>query len=717
MGGADDRVAAGADSAPASFAQGRYRVTRELGRGGQKVVYLVHDGTLHRDCALSLIKAEELRPEDVARLRHEAQALARMGAQPNVVTVFDLGEEAGRPFVVCEYVAGGDLADELARVGGPLPIERVLAIGRDLLRALSYVHERGVVHRDLKPRNVWLSEDGSAKLGDFGLALADDQSRLSVEGALAGTPAYAAPEQLEDRAVDGRADLYALGCVLYELCAGRPPFQGTLPAIVSQHLHAAPRPPSAFNPAVEPSLERFVLRLLAKSPDERPRSAKEALAELEQATTPPSAGTPIARPERPEPPPPRKPRSLRWAPALLLPIAALVALGIARRAPPAPSSRRVAVLATREPGGTIDPATGWALASRLVEEVDHYREFRPVSAAGVLAARITLLGQTATVPDEASAVTLARRVGADTVASVALGGTGAADLTVSLHIFGTDDPASGTASPRERIRPGDLDGDAPQRLGAKLVQALARQWRLGGLTDEAAGVAPQRVSFDAYRTFTEASEYFLIGRYDQSERLARQATQAAPDNALFHAALSCAINYQAGREAEAEAEVTRAAALAGKLTSRHDKLMVEQDRLWVEADRARRRGDTRTERELVPRVLSTNLELARTFGDPMGYLYAAAVEQYFNSNVARARALYADARRVAPSLYPSYSEEAKLVRGDGKSEAGNREAARILWTYITCYPDSELTPIARGDAHTMGLPQPSGALPCPTPSD
>src|SRR6185503_19774788 len=153
-----------------SFANGRYVVRRELGKGGQKVVYLVEDTALHRQCALALMEAAVLQPEDVTRLRNEAQTLARMGAQPHVVTVFDIGEEAGRPYLVCEYVAGRDLADALRKNGGAFPLSRALSIAADILRGLVAAHERSVVHRDLKPSNVWMDEAGAAKLGDFGIA-------------------------------------------------------------------------------------------------------------------------------------------------------------------------------------------------------------------------------------------------------------------------------------------------------------------------------------------------------------------------------------------------------------------------------------------------------------------------------------------------------------------------------------------------------------------
>lgn len=264
------------------FANGRYRVTRVLGRGGQKLVYLVHDTRLKRPCALSILQPGAFDPAQLERFRQEAEALARFGSHPNVVTIYDLGEEDGLPYVLCEFVDGGDLRT-LIEGNERLPVVRVLGIARDICRALAFAHEHGVVHRDVTPANIWLMRDGTVKLGDFGLALATGGARLSAPGAVLGTAAYLAPEQALGKAVDGRSDLYALGCVLYELFTGVPPFVGDSPLeVVSQQVHADPVPPDAQNPELGPKLGALVLRLIAKDPDDRPASARALLVELER---------------------------------------------------------------------------------------------------------------------------------------------------------------------------------------------------------------------------------------------------------------------------------------------------------------------------------------------------------------------------------------------------------------------------------------------------
>ena len=272
-----------------TFASGRYTVRRLLGEGAQKTVYLVHDRELDRDCALSLIKTELLNPEDLGRLRREAQAMARL-THANIVTVHDIGEEGGRPYIVCEYVSGGDLRDELRQTGGPFPLDRALDIAQDLCRALEVAHRRDIVHRDLKPENVWLTEDGSAKLGDFGIALTIGGTRLTIPGGIVGTAAYMSPEQALGREATPRSDLYSLGCVVYELVTGRPPFQGDdAIAVISQHINTRPVAPSRHNPDLPQALDALILSLLAKVPEERPKSGeavREALAALAAAGAP-----------------------------------------------------------------------------------------------------------------------------------------------------------------------------------------------------------------------------------------------------------------------------------------------------------------------------------------------------------------------------------------------------------------------------------------------
>ncbi len=286
---------------PKTFASGRFVVQRLLGEGGQKTVYLARDTQLDRDVAIAAIKTHGLDEAGIARVRREAQTLAGLGAQPHIVTMYDIGQEQGpdgrpAPYFVCEYIAGGDLERELRRAGGPLPLERVLAIGQDLCRALDVAHSRGILHRDLKPGNVWLTEDGHAKLGDFGLAMALGQSRLTEAGSIMGTASYMPPEQALGTEVDVRGDLYALGCLLYELVTGRPPFLGddTI-AVVSQHINTAPVAPSWHRADLPRALDALIERLLEKSPEERPQSAAQVLELLAAiAAAPAGVGVPTA---------------------------------------------------------------------------------------------------------------------------------------------------------------------------------------------------------------------------------------------------------------------------------------------------------------------------------------------------------------------------------------------------------------------------------------
>ena len=278
-----------------SFGDGRYRVSRLLGEGGKKRVYLARDSLLDRDVAPALIKTEGLDDVGRERIRREAQAMARLGEHPHIVPVLDLGEERGQPFIVSQYMAGGDVAELLGGAGGSLPIERVLELARGICGGLEFAHSKNVVHRDLKPSNVFLTEDGAAKVGDFGVALALDRSRLTQdEGSTPiGTPNYMPPEQAIGGEVTHRADLYSLGALLYELMCGRPPFVGDDPwVVITQHLGTPPVAPSWHTDACPPDLEALVLRLLEKSPDDRPESASEVLGILERIDAAQEGGQP-----------------------------------------------------------------------------------------------------------------------------------------------------------------------------------------------------------------------------------------------------------------------------------------------------------------------------------------------------------------------------------------------------------------------------------------
>jgi len=222
-----------------SFSGGRYQVERLLGEGGKKRVYLARDTSLGRDVAVSSIKTGTFDDPDQLRVRYEAEAMGTLGDHPNIVTVFDIGEEAGQLFMVSEYMAGGDLESKLARSeSSRMSVEDALRVAGQVCRALEHAHDNGIVHRDLKPGNIWLRKDGTAALGDFGLAIAQDRTRITQEGMMVGTVAYMPPEQALGRTPDARSDLYALGVTLYEMITGRTPFAGDdAVAIISQHIN------------------------------------------------------------------------------------------------------------------------------------------------------------------------------------------------------------------------------------------------------------------------------------------------------------------------------------------------------------------------------------------------------------------------------------------------------------------------------------------------
>ena len=254
----------------------RYRLEEELGRGGMGTVYRARDTALQRDVAVKLLSNTRLGTEGQARLTREAQIVAGLD-HPNIVTVHDVGEYEGQPFIVMQLLEGGTLHDRR-----PTSLDQILPIVRQVCQALDYAHQQGIIHRDLKPENVALAPDGTARLMDFGLARSV-ATRMTTEGTVMGTVDYMAPEQVLGKELDQRADLYALGVLLYELTTGRLPFSGDSPvAVISQHLHAPVVPPRAKDPAIPAWLDRLIARLLAKDRDDRPASAAEVLQVLEQ---------------------------------------------------------------------------------------------------------------------------------------------------------------------------------------------------------------------------------------------------------------------------------------------------------------------------------------------------------------------------------------------------------------------------------------------------
>jgi serine/threonine-protein kinase len=263
---------------------GRYRVERELGRGGMAKVFLGMDTVLGRTVAVKVL-APQFADDDgfVQRFRREAQAAASIG-HPHIVSVFDTGSDDGVHYIVMEYVEGRTLAEFLAGGGRILP-DRAIDIAMDVCQALEAAHARGVIHRDIKPGNIMLNPRGEVKVTDFGIArVTTTADTVAQTAAILGTASYLSPEQAQGQPVDARSDLYSLGCVVYEMVTGRPPFLGDSPvAVASKQVLEQPVPPSKLNSDVTPDLDAVILRALAKNPANRYQSAEEMRADLERA--------------------------------------------------------------------------------------------------------------------------------------------------------------------------------------------------------------------------------------------------------------------------------------------------------------------------------------------------------------------------------------------------------------------------------------------------
>jgi len=314
----------------------RYELEELVGSGGMSSVYRARDTLLERNVALKILHdTYGGDDESVERFRREARAVAQL-SHPNIVTVIDRGEDAGRQFIVFEYVAGENLKDVIRREG-PLPVRRALELTLQVAEGLSFAHHQGLVHRDVKPQNVLMNGDGSAKVTDFGIARSlDVEHGMTQTGTVLGTSNYIAPEQASGEPVDAHTDVYSLGVVLFEMLTGDVPYEGeNFVAVAMQHLHEPVPDVRARRPDVPPRVAAAVERAMAKEPRDRFASMDELAAALraclaeERAGDAPDGGATMVVPPPPRPAarsaaPPRGRRRSAW-PALLL-VAGLLAL-------------------------------------------------------------------------------------------------------------------------------------------------------------------------------------------------------------------------------------------------------------------------------------------------------------------------------------------------------------------------------------------------------
>ncbi|MDQ6830957.1 MAG: serine/threonine protein kinase, partial [Gemmatimonadota bacterium] len=532
---------------------GRYTIERELGRGGMATVFLAHDERHHRLVALKVLRAELTNAIGSERFTQEIRIVAGLH-HPHILAVFDSGEAEGVLYYVMPFVSGETLRQRLERER-QLPIEDALCIAEESADALAYAHERGIIHRDIKPENILLS-DGHASVADFGIArvmqgAADD--RLTSAGMIIGTPAYMSPEQATgEREVDGRSDVYSLGCVLYEMLAGAPPFRGhNAQAVVMQHVTADARPVREVRPSVSPAVEAILIRAMAKVPADRFTSAREmwnALRHPDGGPTRASIHVVSTAPGGPSPERRRRSRIMAAGSLLALTVvggAAVYGARHALRPPLSPSTFALSTLgAPQSPSSTARNAV-----TRLQEALREWTGAKTVPLDGKPPATIALALGAARDQRAGRLVVMEAEPAGDSV-----------DVLARVY-----DTAGDTALRDVRVRTHFPIATNDLRIAA-LAAAVVRENAAGPPED----VGTRSVT--AVNAYDRGRGSLALWDLDSAEHDLRRATVAQPDFAKANLWLAQTLAWQKKAPiVELRAAASRAASLATKLGA-HDSI-------------------------------------------------------------------------------------------------------------------------------------------------
>ena len=537
---------------------GRYDVERELGQGGMATVYLAHDLKHKRPVAIKVLSPEIAHTVGTDRFLREIEIAARL-THPHILPVFDSGAAEGALYYVMPYIQGESLRHRIQRER-QLPVADALRIAREIAHALDYAHRQGIVHRDVKPENVLL-EDGHAVVADFGVAraiAAAGESRLTGTGLAIGTPSYMSPEQSSGEVtVDGRSDIYALGCVLYEMLAGVPPFKGpSFQSLVRQHLMDTPRRVGTLRPEVSAEIQGVVERALAKTPDERWQTAADFAAVIDAAVTTPGRGVPRLAP-------PARRRLLAIAGGVAL--AALAAFLFLGRGGPALDPNLVAV----------------APFDVLVPELALWREglvdvlSRDLDGAGPLrtVAPTLVVRRWSGRADAPSAAALGRNTGARLTVFGQVLGAGGDSVRVNATLY---DVAASRALGEFQVR--DVS-DRIDRLADSLTMAVIRELGrtrpMGAVRLASIGSA----SLPALKAFLQGEQFYRRTDWDSAVAYYQRAIELDSGFALAWRRVGVALGWQrAGGDSTSRIYHLRAGALNHGLSPR-ESLLVTADSL------------------------------------------------------------------------------------------------------------------------------------------
>lgn len=557
---------------------GRYQIIEELGRGGMGRVYKVLDTKIQEKVALKLIQPEVAAdPETIERFSNELK-LARKVRHENVCGMFDLGEWEGAHFITMEYVSGEDLKSFIRR-SRHLTVETAVGIAKEICEGLAAAHKLGVVHRDLKPGNVMIDRDGSARIMDFGIARSLKAKGVTAAGMMIGTPEYMSPEQVEGKEVDQRSDIYSLGVILFEMLTGRVPFEGETPlGVAVKHKTEPPPDPRELEPQIPGGLSQLVLRCLEKDRAKRYQSAGEVLADLGKA----ESGLPATAREAPK----RKPFTSKEitvkfnvrkliapsAALIFLAIVAIVALRFIPSKGGGSSSSGIPSLAILYfKNNTGDPRMDFwrsALAETLITDISQSKYIRVLSwdeVFGTLKDLNLLEAQSYTTNDLKS---VAENGQAEYVLQGSLSRAGEKfRIETTLRKF-----KAGKASAPETAR---VEGTGEQSLYA-MVDELTRKIKealkltrdqIANDIDYEIGQVTTR-SPEAYRLFLQGFELQKKAKFRDAVPLYKKALEVDPEFALAYCFLSQAGPGAGIPNTESRIHIEKALALSGRLPDR-----------------------------------------------------------------------------------------------------------------------------------------------------
>ncbi len=449
---------------------GKYEIRGELGRGAMGIVYEAYDPLIERAVALKTIRREALQGahagEILARFRREAQAAGKL-THPNIVAIYDFGEDAGVSYIAMELVKGRELKSYFEE-NGRFALPDVVRIVSEILAALGYSHRLGVVHRDIKPANVFIQPDGTAKVADFGIAHVES-SELTQVGTVLGTPAYMSPEQILGTPVDGRSDLFSVGVMLYQFLTGERPFTGNATITMRKVLEEDPLPPSRFNTQLPGALDAVVRTALAKKPEERFATAEAFAAALQAAAAQADVGSGDTT---------RLPAAAAPAGAVAARAAVTSGAAPAAKAAAAPTTRSQAP-AVAIVGGIVVAAVaalGW-MAYRTTQGEAASTTARALAGAALPTATTAATTAPADATSAAVPPAVLPPVAADAPAPAATPAP-AAKLdpgTLVISAVGFADPADARYQADRSLLQADLRADARSQLVAKAVNLLVDQ--------------------------------------------------------------------------------------------------------------------------------------------------------------------------------------------------------------------------------------------------